>query len=571
MIKLEKLEKGEFFEDAFLVSYRYNKDYLNKMRSLKYKRYVPDKKAWEIPSSELKHLVDLFGIDDINVNAKYLEGLVEKEESKAEEAPEDIKERLKDIKPIVDYPFKTKPFPHQIEAFNRGYECKNLLLADDQGLGKTKESIDIAVARKDEIGKCLIVCGVNSVKYNWKKEVSVHSNESCVVIDGKTVDKRIQQIDQWLYGSPYFGIINIESLRNEKIMDRIYVDCKDDIIGAVIVDEIHKGEIAADLKSADWSKYQLKKISAKAKTIVKIISSATGKEVQDSLVREQMEKYVTEAEKLGVTDQAALMMCANFRHQGGLSAVKRVLGKTEKPYTLDHIYSACCTDTGNQVGAYKSRQKFVYTTLKSKVNSNVKEETKMGVTAQQIIDIMDSWVGLSRAKGTHKPIIDLYNSHKPLARSYAVGYNDSYCDTTVSAAFIKAGAVDLIGGTECGVEEHVKLFKKAGIWIEDGTITPEKGDIVVFNWDDATQPNDGYSDHIGVVRSVGFKNFETTEGNMSGGVVGHRTVAIGWGYIRGFARPKYAKAKTLHLSRKNQIQGQIRSLQRLLQQLKLIL
>lgn len=178
MIKLEKLEKGEFFEDAFLVSYRYNKDYLNKMRSLKYKRYVPDKKAWEIPTSELKHLVDLFGVDDINVNAKYLEGLVEKEESKAEEAPEDIKERLKDIKPIVDYPFKTKPFPHQIEAFNRGYECKNLLLADDQGLGKTKESIDIAVARKGEIGKCLIVCGVNSVKYNWKKEVSVGELET---------------------------------------------------------------------------------------------------------------------------------------------------------------------------------------------------------------------------------------------------------------------------------------------------------------------------------------------------------------------------------------------------------
>ena len=221
----------------------------------------------------------------------------------------------------------------------------------------------------------------------------------------------------------------------------------------------------------------------------------------------------------------------------------------EKDLDKDHLKKEIgdvmwyvATDTGNQVGAYKSRQKFVYTTLKSKVNSNVKEETKMGVTAQQIIDIMDSWVGLSRAKGTHKPIIDLYNSHKPLARSYAVGYNDSYCDTTVSAAFIKAGAVDLIGGTECGVEEHVKLFKKAGIWIEDGTITPEIGDIVVFNWDDATQPNDGYSDHIGVVRSVGSKNFETTEGNMSGGIVGHRTVAIGWGYIRGFARPKYSKA-----------------------------
>lgn len=28
MIKLEKLEKGDFFRDAFLVSYKYNKDYL---------------------------------------------------------------------------------------------------------------------------------------------------------------------------------------------------------------------------------------------------------------------------------------------------------------------------------------------------------------------------------------------------------------------------------------------------------------------------------------------------------------------------------------------------------------
>ena len=242
MIKLEKLEKGDFFRDAFLVSYKYNKDYLNKMRSLKYRKYVPEKQAWEIPASELKHLVDLFGADNININPKYLEGLVQKEENKAVEASEPVRERLKGITPIVDYPFKTKPFPHQIEAFNRGYECKSLLLADDQGLGKTKESIDIAVARKSEIGKCLIVCGVNSVKYNWKNEVAVHSNESCVVIDGKTVDKRIQQIDQWIYGSPYFGIINIESLRNEKIMDRIYMDCKDDIIGAVIVDEIHKAK-----------------------------------------------------------------------------------------------------------------------------------------------------------------------------------------------------------------------------------------------------------------------------------------------------------------------------------------
>ena len=164
------------------------------------------------------------------------------------------------------------------------------------------------------------------------------------------------------------------------------------------------------------------------------------------------------------------------------------------------------------------------------------------VTAQQIIDVMKSWIGLSRAKGTHKPIIDLYNSHYPLARGYKVSYTDDYCDTTVSAAFIKLSAVDLIGGTECGVEEHINLFKKKGIWNEDGTITPKPGDVICYNWDDGTQPNDGWADHIGVVEYVDSKNRTLTviEGNMTGGVVGERTIPIGWGYIRGYARPKYA-------------------------------
>ena len=167
---------------------------------------------------------------------------------------------------------------------------------------------------------------------------------------------------------------------------------------------------------------------------------------------------------------------------------------------------------------------------------------KVKVTAQQIIDVMKSWIGLSRAKGTHKPIIDLYNSHYPLARGYKVSYVDDYCDTTVSAAFIKLGAVDLIGGTECGVEEHIHLFDKKGIWNEDGTITPKPGDIICYNWDDGTQPNDGWADHIGVVEYVDGKNRTLTviEGNMTGGVVGERTIPIGWGYIRGYAHPKYA-------------------------------
>lgn len=161
----------------------------------------------------------------------------------------------------------------------------------------------------------------------------------------------------------------------------------------------------------------------------------------------------------------------------------------------------------------------------------------MACRAIDMINVMVSWVGKKESDGSHKSIIDLYNSHKPLARGYKVKYTDSWCDATVSAAAIKCNAVDIIG-TECGCEQHVKIFKKKGIWIEDGTITPRQGDIILYNWDKATQPNDGYSDHIGLVTYVSGSTITCIEGNKSN-AVGYRTLQVGNGNIRGYARPRY--------------------------------
>lgn len=160
-----------------------------------------------------------------------------------------------------------------------------------------------------------------------------------------------------------------------------------------------------------------------------------------------------------------------------------------------------------------------------------------------VLDVMRSWLGFSEANGKFKQIIDLYNSVKPLPRGYAVQYKDEWCDTTVSAAGIKAGCSDLIG-RECGVEEHVKIFKAKGIWIEDGTITPHPRDIIVYNWDDNTQPNDGYSAHIGFVESVSGNTIIAIEGNK-GEAVARREIPVGWGFIRGYARPKYATGSSV--------------------------
>lgn len=166
----------------------------------------------------------------------------------------------------------------------------------------------------------------------------------------------------------------------------------------------------------------------------------------------------------------------------------------------------------------------------------------MGVTARDILDIARGWIGYSEKNGKFKTIIDLYNSHKPLARGYKLKYTDEWCDGFVSAVAIKAGAVSLIG-TEVGCEKHVQIFKKKGIWIEDGNIIPQPGDIILFNWDDKTQPNNGNSDHIGYVEEVVGNEIICIEGNK-GEAVARRRIPIGWGYIRGYARPKYAKVTT---------------------------
>lgn len=243
MVKLERLEKGTYFDDAFKVSFKYNTDTLNKVKQLANRRYLPDERAWEIPSSELISLITLLGIENVTADPKELGILSEQVKESVEKGNrEAVAKRLDGIKPIIDFDFKTAPLPHQIEAFNYGIDKKSLLIGDEQGLGKTKESIDITVARKAEIGKCLIVCGVNSVKYNWEAEIAIHSKERCIIIDAKTMPKRVEQINDWYKGNIYYAIINIESLRNEHIQDALYVGLKDEVIGCIIVDEIHKAK-----------------------------------------------------------------------------------------------------------------------------------------------------------------------------------------------------------------------------------------------------------------------------------------------------------------------------------------
>lgn len=275
-------------------------------------------------------------------------------------------------------------------------------------------------------------------------------------------------------------------------------------------DRFDTADVWGDVQTEDWSCYNIASVCQKAKCIVNLISTNVGIQCQDALLDEQMESYVRESENLGVTDPAGQAMCANFRHQGGLSAVKRILAKTAKPYTLESLYRACQSDTGNQVGVYKSRQRFVYDSLKKyfpkegadmandkAINALIKlAEAEIGYLEKKSNSQLDSKAANAGSGNYTKYWRDVYPSYQA----------QPWCAAFVSWCFAKA----------FGLETAKKLLKH---WpytycptlgdLFTKNANPKVGDIVIF-W------RNGEFAHTGIVTAVSGDRFETIEGNTSG-------------------------------------------------------
>ena len=162
----------------------------------------------------------------------------------------------------------------------------------------------------------------------------------------------------------------------------------------------------------------------------------------------------------------------------------------------------------------------------------------MAKTANTILTIARGWIGRKESNGSHKEIIDVYNSHKPLSRGYKVKYTDSWCATFVSACAIKCGYTDIIP-TECSCNQMIKGFQKIGRWCEDDSHVPSPGDVIFYDWqDNGKGDNRGSSDHVGIVEKVEGSTITIIEGNKSD-AVGRRKLQVNGRYIRGYGLPKY--------------------------------
>ena len=204
-----------------------------------------------------------------------------------------------------------------------------------------------------------------------------------------------------------------------------------------------------------------------------------------------------------------------------------------------HVYAR---DHKNNAGDYNVH--LYYLNNQNQLQGAGGEKTSISVNRPQAASQRDrvlaaaaAMVDVRGGSAEHQRLVNDYNSVRPLPVGYAVKNTDDWCDIFTTVIFQREGLSDLIG-RECGVERHIHIFQRLGIWNEDGNSTPSAGDIITFNWDKDTQQNDGWADHIGIVEKVENGIIHTIEGN-SNNVVKRNTYRIGHGNIRGFATPRY--------------------------------
>ena len=217
-------------ETSLRIDFEYNQDIINVLKQSDGAIWHKTQKFWEVPANQLAFLIDNLTYID-NMRLGFME---DSQEQKYE----------------LTLNYKTTPFDYQYEDIKWLLNNPNCLLLNPPGLGKTLETIYLAEELKSQENyeHCLIICGINSLKNNWKKEIQRHSSEQCIIIGekinskGKVSYTSIKDRAEQLYNKidEYFVILNIESLRDNLIVDAIR-NSKNNF-DLVLFDEVHKSK-----------------------------------------------------------------------------------------------------------------------------------------------------------------------------------------------------------------------------------------------------------------------------------------------------------------------------------------
>lgn len=260
---IKESDKAVSDHSAFL-SFPYNFTAVQCIKSLKERSWSPVNKEWEIPYDTLDKFIQRLK-EDMSEAGYAVEVTINDEVGVHEVPEEEIPE---------DFEFFTKPMPHQLEGIKYGLNHPKWLLGDQQGLGKTKQVIDLArlLHHEGKIRHCLVICGVNNLKWNWKSEIRKHGHQDSHIL-GKRIRYSKSQGDRIrITGNPgkledlndieagkikdLFIITNIESLRNIDLSNKMSELCANGTIGMVVIDESHKAKNSFSLQGSGLLKLE---------------------------------------------------------------------------------------------------------------------------------------------------------------------------------------------------------------------------------------------------------------------------------------------------------------------------
>lgn len=232
MIRIEERITSKIPGDTSLfISFIYKPIIVEIIKQCNVANYNKKTLEWEVPCTNLAYLIEnLSEIEDLEINLL-------KDEIKEDN---NVKYELQE--------YKTKPYDYQLDGIQFGLNHDKWLLLDAPGLGKSLQIIYLAqeLKQKKNIEHCLVICGLNTLKNNWKNEILQHSNLSCKILGEKinkkgkcvigSVADRLNDLKNPI--DEFFVITNIETLRNDDIVKEI-TKGKANKFDMIVVDEMH--------------------------------------------------------------------------------------------------------------------------------------------------------------------------------------------------------------------------------------------------------------------------------------------------------------------------------------------
>lgn len=269
--------------DVYEIKFPYDPVVISMVKNVPGKIWHSESKMWTIPKDKLgwllnefkgtryEHAVQIISEEDINVNQTL-----------------DVTNVIPNID-ISRIPYYVKegakPYQHQLDfmkyAIHRQLtgNMNGFLVADEPGLAKTNESMNLAIYNKKQYGykHCLIICCINTSKYNWRDDIGEHTKgeyqpyilgsrlkrNGDIKSEIASADKLADLQKMTMYGKddplPYFIVTNIESFRSDagkKFTQALITAINNGEISMIIVDEVHKNMSSSSSQGKNIAKVQ---------------------------------------------------------------------------------------------------------------------------------------------------------------------------------------------------------------------------------------------------------------------------------------------------------------------------